>query len=99
MVEPIGKSGMAFLGDAGKFVSNGKKRIESLSDDGKVHATVRFAVGESSVVLHLYSPERPYATASLGRVSRVIREGTGLYRVSVVPDATGRASVTFGVRD
>jgi hypothetical protein len=99
IVEPIGKSGMAFLGDAGKFVSNGKKRIESLSDDGKVHATVRFAVGESSVVLHLYSPERPYATASLGRVSRVIREGTGLYRVSVVPDATGRASVTFGVRD
>jgi len=99
IVAHIGKSGIAFLGDAGKFVSNGKKRIESLSDDGKVHASVRFADGENDVVLHLHSPVKPYLTVASGRVSRVLREGAGLYRVTVSPDATGSAAITVATRN
>jgi hypothetical protein len=99
IVSAIGKSGMAFLGDAGKFVSNGRKRIETLSDDGKVHATVRFASGENDVVVHLYSPVRPYVSAAAGRVSRVLREGVGLYRFTVSPGPTGSASITVVARN
>src|SRR5581483_8596508 len=40
IVAPIGPSGIAFLGDAGKFVSLGSKRISYLTDDGTVRATV-----------------------------------------------------------
>lgn len=98
IVAPIGKSGIAFLGDAGKFVSNGKKRIDTLSDDGKLDAAVTFAPGETSVVLHMYSPAKPYVTAGSGRVTRVLREGPGLYRVSVSPDNTGIAVVTISTR-
>ena len=42
IVVPIGASGIAFLGDAGKFVSLGNKRVSSLSDNGAVHATITF---------------------------------------------------------
>jgi hypothetical protein len=46
IVAPVGPSGIAFLGDAGKLVAHGDKRVENLSDDGSVHATVAFAAGE-----------------------------------------------------
>ena len=98
VVAPIGKSGMAFLGDAGKFVSNGNKRIGSISDDGALHATVSFAPSETAVVLHLYSPVKPYVNAAAGTVSRVLREGPGLYRVTAAPGPNAQAMVTFGVR-
>ena len=56
---PVGPSGIAFLGDAGKFVSTGDKRIVHLSDNGTVSATVAFAANEHSVVLHGYAPSAP----------------------------------------
>ena len=44
IVAPIGASGIAFLGDANKFVFLEKSGSEQLSDrDGAVHAMVRFA--------------------------------------------------------
>src|SRR6185369_6112816 len=36
IVAPVGPSGIAFLGDAGHYVSLGKKRITSVKDDGAV---------------------------------------------------------------
>ena len=56
---PVGPSGIAFLGDAGKFVSTGDKRIVHLSDNGTVSAPVAFAANEHSVVLHGYAPSAP----------------------------------------
>lgn len=44
---PAGPSGIAMLGDAGHFVSLGKKRIAALTDDGAVNITIVFAAGES----------------------------------------------------
>ncbi|MFJ8603136.1 hypothetical protein ACIREM_31385 [Streptomyces shenzhenensis] len=64
VVAPVGASGIAFLGDAGKFVSHGDKRIAHLRDDGKVHATVAFAAGEGPVTLHGYAPRKPAVTAT-----------------------------------
>jgi hypothetical protein len=48
-----GASGIALFGDADKFVSNGRQRIESIGESpGKLTVTIVFAKGETSVRLH-----------------------------------------------
>ena len=97
VVAPIGPSGIAFLGDSGKFVSCGKKRIEHLSDNGTLRVLVRFAPGEAFVALRLYSPTEPTVSADSGTVGRVHHHGDNLYRVVVQPDANGAAALIFQV--
>jgi hypothetical protein len=97
VVAAVGLSGIAFLGDAGKFVSCGKKRIEQISDDGVLRVSVRFAAGEKHVALHLYSPFPPVAAAEAGRMGAVIPTKAGTYRVIVSPDASGQAIVNFRI--
>jgi len=97
VVAPVGSSGIAFLGDAGKFVSCGKKRIEQISDDGVLRVTVRFAVGEKRVTLHLYSAFQPVATAEVGSADPLTPGGSGTYRVAVSPDSSGQAIVSFRI--
>jgi len=86
---------MAFLGDAGKFVSCGKKRIEQLSDDGTLRVSVRFAAGEPHVDLQVYSARQPVAIADSGVVRNMMHIGENRYRVTVLPDKTGLAAVRF----
>ncbi len=76
IVVPVGASGIAFLGDAGKFAALGSKRISSLYDDGTVHATVAFANHESPVTLHGYAPSKPTVTTTNGTVSAVSYDAT-----------------------
>ena len=97
IVAPIGPSGMAFLGDANKFVSSGKKRIEQLSDHGAVHAVVRFAPNETNVVLHFYSPSEPAVLATQGRAGRPVLEAPDRYAVAVSPGPGGIAAVDLRV--
>lgn len=60
IVAPVGRSGIAVLGDLGKFVSAGKKRIESMIDNGKeVTLVVVFAEGESEVTVSGFAPSLP----------------------------------------
>lgn len=94
LVVPIGKSGIGFLGDAGKFVSLGKKRISALSDDGTLRATISFASGERSVQLHGYAPSSPNIVATAGAVSAETYDPiTHLFAVTVSPGAGGVAQV------
>src|SRR5262249_54804865 len=51
VVVPVGPSGIALVGDAGKYVSLGKKRVTQLSDDGTVTVGLAFASGEGPVTL------------------------------------------------
>ncbi|MFS8200835.1 carbohydrate-binding protein [Streptomyces sp. CWNU-52B] len=84
VVAPVGPSGIAFLGDAGKFVSHGGKRVVNLADDGTVKATVAFAAGEGPVTLHGYAPRKPTATATTGSVGAVAYDtSTKLFTVEV----------------
>lgn len=95
IVAPIGRSGIAFLGDAGKFVSLGKKRITQLTDNGQVHATITFASGERAVTLHGYSPSAPKVTASTGTVGDIVYNNvTHLFSFGVSPDYEGFATIT-----
>jgi hypothetical protein len=93
---PVGPSGIAFLGDAGHFVSLGKKRITSFVDDGVAQATVAFAAGEASRTLFGYSPARPVVTAlSGGAGATEYDEDSHLFRVAVTPDADGSAAIAI----
>jgi hypothetical protein len=71
VVAPVGRSGIAFLGDAGKYVSLGAKRIARLSDDGRVRAALTFAAGESTLTLHGYAPGEVLATVVNGAADPV----------------------------
>lgn len=67
VVAPVGRSGIAFLGDQGKFVGNGRQRIESLREaPGRLTVGVVLAAGEKSVVLHGYAAAAPRATVLAG---------------------------------
>ncbi|HTB34860.1 MAG TPA: hypothetical protein VK842_08360, partial [bacterium] len=64
---PIGASGMALLGDAGKFVGTGKQRIASIQDSAAgLSVEALFAPGEDRVVLHGYAPSAPRAVTDGG---------------------------------
>ncbi|WP_198046969.1 hypothetical protein [Kutzneria sp. 744] len=96
VVAPVGSSGIALLGDAGKFVSLGSKRISQLSDDGTVHTRVTFATNEKSVTLHGYAPSAPRATATDGTVGAVHYDTTThLFTATVTPGSDHDAAVSF----
>jgi hypothetical protein len=76
VVAPVGPSGIAFLGDRGLFAALGSKRISQLDDDGSVHATVEFAVGETQITLHGFAPAAPTVTSPDGTVADVQYDST-----------------------
>ncbi len=87
VVAPIGPSGLAFLGDEGKFVTNGRQRIARLTDaGGRVTATVTFAQGEPPVRLFGWAPRAPLATARTGTAGPVhFDAATGRFDLEVSP--------------
>ena len=89
-VAPVGKSGVAFLGDADKFASTGKQRIASLRDEpGKLTVDVIFAKTEESVILHGYAASAPKVTALSGKAGPVQYDAaTQHFTVELKPDAT-----------
>jgi hypothetical protein len=96
VVAPVGPSGIAFLGDAGKFVSLGAKRITSVSDSGTVQVTVAFAPGEGAVTLQGYSPTTPSVEAGPGAAGPVTYDqATGIFSVEVSPGPAASATVTI----
>ncbi len=98
IVAPVGPSGIAFLGDAGHFVSLGKKRVPQLRDGGAVEAIISFAAGESSRMLFGYSPSAPIVTAASGGADvPSYDEQTHLFRVTVTPDYSGSADITISL--
>jgi hypothetical protein len=95
IVTPLGTSGLGFLGDAGKYVAAGKKRVAGWRDDGTLAIDLVFAAGEGAVTLHGYAPAAPHATASAGTVGAVSWDAaTQLFSVDVTP-AAGAASLTL----
>ena len=94
IVAPIGKSGMAFLGDAGQFVTMGKQRITHLADDGVLDVSVAYAGGEGSRTLFGYSPSPPVVKASDGSAAPLAYDAAShLFRVPVSAGADGMAKI------
>jgi hypothetical protein len=88
VVAPIGKSGIAFLGDQGKFVGTGKQRITSIHDEsGRLAMDVLFADKETSATLHGYADSPPRVTTPSGQVGAVAYDSTTHhFAVEVKPD-------------
>jgi hypothetical protein len=94
VVVPVGKSGIAFLGDTGKFVPLGKKRVSELSDDGVLDVTLAFASSEHSVVVQGWAQSIPVVSAIEGSVGKVHFDAdSGRFHVEVFPGKTGSAHI------
>jgi hypothetical protein len=72
VVAPLGPSGVAFLGDAGQFVSLGRKRVSELTDDGGLHATIEFAANEGALTLHGFAAVPPTIGATGGAIDALV---------------------------
>jgi hypothetical protein len=94
VLAPIGDSRMAVVGDAGQFVTMGKKRVTSMKDDGQISMTLAFADGEQSRVITGYSPWLPAVHALEGSASPVKYDRVKQqFRVLVAPGDSGTASL------
>ncbi len=90
---PLGKTGIAFLGDKDQFATLGKARIPSLTDSGKVDVTVAFAPGETTRTLFGFSSVPVIATAIAGAASPAVWDpNTQIFTLKVTP-ASGSAHV------
>lgn len=111
VVAPLGPSGIAILGDSGKFVGMGRQRLAALrGTPGRLTATVLFAPGETAVRLHGYASSAPKITAAGGTAGPVAyAPATRHFAVTVSPaaaaplsklggDPTRRVTVVFGTR-
>jgi hypothetical protein len=89
VLAPVGESGMALIGDTGKFVTRGKARIAAVQDDAKgLHTSVLLAAGESAVTLALYAPNgaAPRVDVTNGVCRRVDYEpADGIARIELAP--------------
>jgi hypothetical protein len=90
VVAPVGRSGIAFLGDRDKFVSTGRQRIISLRDEpGRLTIGIVFAKIEESVILHGYAVSAPEVVAQSGEAGAVQYDpATQHFTVELKPDLT-----------
>jgi hypothetical protein len=95
IVAPVTRNGIAFLGDAGKFVSNSHQRIAWMNEgSGGLSVSVSFAENEGAVELHGFSQDAPVATASAGRCEPMrFDPATHEFRVVVAPNAGAHNAV------
>jgi hypothetical protein len=87
ILAPVSSAGVAFFGDDGKFVPDGRKRIASLVEAGnRLTVTVTFAPQEKALRLFGYATRRPNIAAQTGSVGEAtFDEQTGRFEVSVSP--------------
>lgn len=98
VVAPVGRSGIALLGDEGKFVGTGKQRIASIQDrPGQMSVGVVLAENEKSVVLHGYSAVEPRASASGGEGGAMQYDSaTGHFSIEVKASPTAPLDKSTG---
>ncbi len=98
VVAPVGRSGIAFLGDRDKFVSTGRQRIASLRDEsGRLTVGVIFAKSEESVTLHGYALRAPKVAVRSGAAGPVQYDpATRQFTVELKPDMTLPADESAG---
>jgi hypothetical protein len=98
MLAPVGQSGIAFLGDAGKIVATGRQRIASIKDEpGRLTVQLTLTPGEKSVTLQGYATSAFNVSIDSGRTSRTTFDAaTGLFSVGIIPDLATPSAVIDG---
>ncbi len=100
IVAPISTSGIAVLGDLGKFVPMGRKRVTSYQDvPHGVKLTLVLPAKETEVTIAGYARSDVVAQADNATVISTQRDATtGLFRVKLHRNADSTAEVTLHVR-
>jgi hypothetical protein len=98
VIAPVGKSGIAFLGDKHKFVGTGKQRITSLRDEpGKLTIGLALAANEPSVTLHGYASAKPAVTVAAAEDDDIQYDpATRYFTVVIKSDASAPTSRSGG---
>jgi hypothetical protein len=92
ILSPVNRKGLALLGETGKIVSTGKKRISALEDHGTLTATIRFAQGEDALPISGYASQRPKLKALKGKLENVAYDAqTKMFEARVAPGSSGVA--------
>jgi hypothetical protein len=83
----VSRAGVALVGDGGKFVPDGRKRVAIVVDGrDNLTATILFALEEDAVRLFGYATRRPTVAARVGSAGAfAFDEETGRFEVSVSP--------------
>jgi hypothetical protein len=97
------RSGIAFMGDAGKFVGTGKQRVAALDDEpGRLTTRIVFAATEGAIRLHGFCASAPTITVSGGTAGAVAYDTTSHhFTVDITAGAGGAiraAEVTISPR-
>jgi hypothetical protein len=72
VVVPVGRSGVGFLGDTDKFVSNGKARVATLRDAKALSARILFTSGEKRLRLSGFALTPPRLRARNGMIDNLV---------------------------
>ena len=94
VVTPVGKDGIAILGDTDRIVPLSRERFPSFGNGvTDAHATVTYAPGEEAVTLTGYAATRPVLRAVKGSLDAMdYDQRTQLFSVSVHPAAGERTA-------
>jgi hypothetical protein len=93
VVAPLGRDGIALLGDPGKIVPLAGKRFPVATSSRVAHLTIAFAAGEKSVTVTGYASKRPTVRRLRGSLGPLdYSAATHLFRIAVHPATSGRAS-------
>jgi hypothetical protein len=94
---PVGKAGIAFLGDKGNFVTLGKQRIPELKDGAEIVATVSYAASEEARTLFGYSAKPVSVRAMSGSAETAVWDPTTqIFTVKVHASNAGTARLRIG---
>jgi len=86
---PVGKSGIAFLGDAGKIVATGRQRIPAVQDEpGRLTVNLTLSPTETGVTLQGYAASAPKVVVEGGTALPVSYDPTtSRFTVQIAPAA------------
>jgi hypothetical protein len=91
---PVGRAGIAFLGDKGHFVSLGRKRISDFIDGPRLEVEIQFTSGEKDRTLFGYSPKAVAVMSIAGGHSGLTWDPvTQMFSVVVHPGKEGTARI------
>jgi hypothetical protein len=97
IVAPVSASGIAVIGDIGKFVPMGRKRIASYEDIAHgVRLKLAFAANDAAITVAGYARSDVTAHAEGASILSTVRDPqTGLFKVELKPSAPGATEATL----
>ena len=96
IIVPVGASGVGFLGDASKFVSNGRSRVARILDTGTLLARIVFSAGETRIHLYGFSRVQPVIHAMKAVVENLVYDPhTQLFQFDLVAKPRTTSAVSL----